>query len=357
MQQNDAQELTGSDIFLIIGAMMRESYVSTAYVGLLFEFLRLRGLDPVVVLGEPWPDTRSDPLRRFPMSEWQRLLSRAQEVLQIPAMGLEIGRLITPAHIGILGYALLACANLGEALTRFERYVRLVYDHGPMDTRFNGNSIELEWGEECVHPGQLADELAIAALVQFARNVSDRPLAPDYVCFLNPAPADVTPYREYFGCDVAFEQRSTIVRFPLEQLALPLRQADPALLSILEAQADKLLAELPQGDGFDQTVRLAISRFCRSATPTLNNVASDLKMSGRSLQRKLQSRGLSFQGLLDETRLTLAKDYLRDGHLQLTEVAQMLGYSEQSAFNHAFRRWTGISPRKFRQLLMAGHAP
>ena len=150
-----------------------------------------------------------------------------------------------------------------------------------------------------------------------------------------------------------FDQRSTIVRFPVDQLSLPLRPPDPALLSILEAQADKLLAELPQGDGFDQTVRLAISRYCRSGTPTLDNVARELRMSGRSLQRKLQARGLSFQGLLDETRLTLAKDYLRDGHLQLTEVAQMLGYSEQSAFNHAFRRWTGISPRKFRQVRLA----
>lgn len=330
--------------------MQREAYISTAYVGLLFEYLKGRGYDPEALLGAPWPDTSSDPLGRFPMSEWQRLLNRADDVLQMPAMGIEIGRLITPAHIGILGYALLACTNLAQALSRLERYVRLIYDHGPMDTHFKGNSIELEWGESCVQPGQLVDEVAITALVQFARNVTDRHLTPDYVCFLNPEPADVSVYERYFGCPVAFNQRSTIVRFPIESLELPLRQADPALLSILETQADKLLAELPQGDGFDQKVRLAISRHCRSGSPSLEQVASDMKMSGRSLQRKLQKRGLSFQVLLDETRLTLAKDYLREGHLQLTEVAQMLGYSEQSAFNHAFRRWTGISPRKFRQM-------
>lgn len=329
--------------------MTREAYVSSAYVGLLYEFLQARGDDPVVVLGQPWPNLANEPLGRFPMDLWSDLLHRAQQVLGIPALGIQIGRLITPAHIGILGYALLACANLAEALVRFERYARLVYDHGPMGTHFDGKSIELEWGEGCVHPGQLADEVALTALVQFARNVTNQPLRPDYVCFLNPAPADVAPYEDYFGCTVEFEQPSTIVRFPIDQLALPLRQPDPMLLSILEAQADKLLAELPAGDVFEQDVRRAISRRCRTGEPSLTKVALDLKLSGRSLQRKLQSRGLSFQGLLDETRLMLAKDYLSDGHLQLTEVAQMLGYSEQSAFNHAFRRWTGHSPRKYRQ--------
>lgn len=329
--------------------MTREAYVSSAYVGLLYEFLQARGDDPVALLGQPWPNHGGEPLGRFPMQLWSELLQRADQTLGIAALGIEIGRLITPAHIGILGYALLACANLAEALVRFERYARLVYDHGPMGTHFDGKSIELEWGDECLHPGQLADEVALTALVQFARNVTNQHLRPDYVCFLNPAPDDVSPYEDYFGCPVEFEQASTIVRFPIDQLDLPLRQPDPMLLSILEAQADKLLAELPAGDGFDQEVRRVISRHCRTGEPTLTTVAGDLKLSGRSLQRKLQSRGFSFQGLLDETRLMLAKDYLRDGHLQLTEVAQMLGYSEQSAFNHAFRRWTGHSPRNYRQ--------
>lgn len=329
--------------------MPREAFVSSAYVGLLYEYLQARGEDPVALLGQPWPDHGREPLGRFPMQQWSELLQRAEQKLGTPAIGIEIGRLITPAHIGILGYALLACANLAEALVRFERYVRLVYDHGPMGTHFDGKSIELEWGDDCLHPGQLADEVALTALVQFARNVTNKPLHPDYVCFLNPAPRDVSLYEDYFGCRVDFDQASTIVRFPIDQLDLPLRQPDPVLLSILEAQADKLLAELPAGDGFEQDVRRVISRRCRTGEPTLGAVAGDLKLSGRSLQRKLQSRGFSFQVLLDETRLMLAKDYLRDGHLQLTEIAQMLGYSEQSAFNHAFRRWTGLSPRQFRQ--------
>ncbi len=328
--------------------MTREAYVSSAYVGLLYEFLQARGYDPEILLDHPWPDNASEPLGRFPMSLWQRLLDRAEQELAIPALGIEIGRLITPAHIGILGYALLACANLAEALVRFERYVRLVYDHGPMGTHFDGKSIALEWGPDCLHPGQLADEVALAALVQFARNVTNRELQPDYVCFLNRGPDDVAPYEQYFGCEVAFDQVSTIVRFPVEQLDLPLRQPDPVLLSILEAQADKLLAELPAGDGFDQEVRRAISRLCRTGEPTLASVARAMNLSGRSLQRKLQVRGSSFQGLLDQTRLMLARDYLRDGRLQLAEVAQMLGYSEQSAFNHAFKRWTGSSPRQYR---------
>ncbi len=323
-------------------------YVSAAFVRLLFEFLEERGLDAAEILGEPAPAHSDQGMTRYPMSHWAQLLTRAESTLGTSALGVAVGQRITPAHIGVLGYVVLACPNLGEALARLERYIRLVYDHGPMQLRSDMQSIVLEWGEDCYHPGQLVDEVAVTALVQFSRNMTGRELNPEYVCFTNPAPADATPYTDYFQCPVAFEQPTTIVRFPVANLDMPLRQPDATLLGILEQQADTLLAQLPQTEVLQQSVRKVIARLCRDAEPTLEAVADQLNTSPRTLQRRLSEQGIRFQQLLDSTRLLLAEDYLRDSRLQLTEIAQLLGYSEQSAFNHAFKRWTGKTPRRFR---------
>lgn len=343
-----SQALTTPDIFLIICDMKFDGFVSAAFVGLLFEYLEEQGHDAVALLDEPAPQPGDRGLVRYPMDEWSALLERASQALGEPALGLEVGKRITPAHIGVLGYVVLACANLGEALARLQRYIRLVYDHGPMTMRTEDDAIVLEWGDDCYHPGQLVDEVAITALVQFARNMTDQPLCGDYVSFVNAEPANVQPYSDYFGCPVYFNQPTTIVRFPLSTLGLPLRQPDATLLEILEQQADNLLRQLPQTEELQTRVRKVIARLCRDSDPTLDTVADQLNLSPRTLQRRLSAQGIRFQQLLDSTRLLLAEEYLRDSRLQLTEIAQLLGYSEQSAFNHAFRRWTGQTPRQFR---------
>lgn len=328
--------------------MESEGYVSAAFVRLLFEYLEERGLDAETLLGEPSPEHTDKGMSRYPMSHWAQLLAKADAELREPALGIAVGRRITPAHIGVLGYVVLACPNLGEALARLQRYIRLVYDHGPMQIRSHGQSISLEWGVDCLHPGQLVDEVAITALVQFARNMTAHPLNPEYVSFINRPPPDLSPYTGYFCCRVEFDQPSTIVRFPLSHLEMPLRQPDTTLLHILEQQAEALLAQLPQTEPLQQSARRIIARLCREGEPTLEAVAAAMNTSPRTLQRRLSERGMRFQQLLDSTRLILAEEYLRDSRLQLTEIAQLLGYSEQSAFNHAFRRWTGKTPRRFR---------
>lgn len=332
--------------------------VPASYVRLLYEYLESKDIDAVALLGEPAPEPAGPAPGRYPVQRWRRHLEKAAAHLQDDDLGLHLGRTVTPRHFGVMGYVLLACGTLGGALTRLHRYQRLVYDVSPMHFETHGNTVTLEWGTENGRPGRLVDETAITALVQFARDVTgavDTKI--DEVHFVNEPPANPAAYRRYFGGQVRWEQPATRVSLPLALLARPLRQPDAALLGLLERQAETLLADLPQAGNLEQAVRRAVGSTVREGEVTLERIASALHTSPRTLHRRLDALALGFRELRDDTRRRLAEQHLADPGMGIAEVALLLGYSEQSAFTRAFKRWTGATPMAFRQAARAGRAP
>lgn len=327
--------------------------VPGTYVRLLFEYLTRHGVDAQAVLQEPAPAPVERGLDRYPVARWRQLLEAAAASLGDPLLGLHVGRTITPAHLGVMGYVLIACGTLGAAMQRFGQYQRLVYDVNPLEYRLIGDQLELEWGVAAGRPGSLVDECASAALVQFARDLSGGEWPVSRVEFVNPAPADVVPYTDYFGREVCFGADATRVRIAACYLQRPLRQPDATLLALLSRQADVLLEQLPEAGTLEQAVRRSVVDQLRHGPPALEAVAATLHLSPRTLHRRLAERGTRFCALREDTRRRLAEDYLGDPRLQLAEIAQLLGFSEQSAFNRAFVRWTGTSPGRFRRRLSA----
>jgi AraC-like DNA-binding protein len=326
--------------------------VPASYVGLLFDYLEALGEDADLVLGlalsNAVADTSAAPGAAYPAHSWRGMLERAAEYLQDPALGLHLGASIRPAHLGPLGYVLLASSSISVAIARYIRYQRLVHDVSPVHCYQDGASLVLEWGSDSRAIGLLANQCGMAALVQFARDITDAKVTPVALHFVELAPADVAPYAQMFGCPVLFQQSATRLIFDASLLQLPLRRADPALAAMLEQQVQALFAALPQQDALEKDLRLAILHRLPLGEPALDGIAQDLHLSGRTLRRRLQQRGWSFRVLLDDTRWRLAQDYLRDGRLALPEVALLLGYSEQSAFSRAFLRWSGITPKRWR---------
>lgn len=328
-----------------------QGQVSATYVRLLHEYLAARGRDAVAVLGEPPPDDDGSGLTRVPVGHWAALLERADAALGEPALGLRVGARIQPAHFGLLGYLTLCSASLADALSRLAEYERLVYDVNRVQVSMAADGVTLEWGYERGRPGQRVDECAIAALVAYARNITAQPdAAPISVRFINPKPADLAPYRAFFGCEVGFDAPTTVVRLPLALIAARLRQPDPALHALLDAQARALLARLPPVDDFERRLRETIAAGLRSGDASLDASAARLHCSSRTLQRRLDTSGSSFQQALDDTRRQLAESWLADPRLKLSEVAQLLGYADQAAFTRAFQRWTGSAPGRWRRL-------
>ncbi|MFO1386714.1 MAG: AraC family transcriptional regulator ligand-binding domain-containing protein [Chitinivorax sp.] len=317
--------------------------VPGTYARLLFDYLAARGLDSLAILGEAAPPAGHEP--SYPAERWRQLLAQAADHLHDPALGLHLGASITPAHLGPLGYVLAASSNASAALQRYLRYQRLVHDVSPVRYELSGDELILEWNDDSRAIGPHANQCGLAALVQFARQIAAPDTTPLAVYFVEPAPANPAPYADFFGCPVSFEQPATRIRFAASLLQQPLRQPDATLATLLQGQVDALLAALPQQDHLLNDIRRRLSRRLLQGEPALEHIAADLHLSGRTLRRRLQQQGWHFRQLLEDTRRHLAEDYLRDPRLTLPDVALLLGYSEQSAFNRAFRRWTGQTPR------------
>jgi AraC-like DNA-binding protein len=185
----------------------------------------------------------------------------------------------------------------------------------------------------------------MAHFVRFVRVGIDDGWSPHEIQFRHGAPADISPYRGLLGALVRFSQSDDAMLFDRQLLSRPLRMADHQLLPILEEHAQAVLAELPVPDD-DLIGRLRgflIGALSNEACG-LSTAARALGMSTRTLQRRLQQHGIVYAGLVDEVRRHLSSKYLANGKLSLAEIAFLLGYSQSSAFNRAYRRWTGRTP-------------
>jgi AraC-like DNA-binding protein len=325
---------------------MTEPRVAVSYVQLLVEYLGRLGADAASVLGVALPSHRE---HFVPLKVWQAMLARAETIDPRPALGLRIAQGIGARHFGVVGYAALACTTLLEALQRLERYHASVYDVNQARVRTTAQGLCIEWGVERGRPGALVDETAIASLVQLARDMTGQSWPVPQVDFVNPAPVDVRPYQDFFGGVVRFDQAVTRLVLDPAPLALPLRQSDPALLALLDQQAERLLREVVTVPAPAEVWRATLVSLIRHGETSLLALAQAHHMSPRSMQRRLAEQGMRFQDLLDSTRQQLAQAYLRDPHLELAEIALLLGYSEQSAFARAFRQWTGQAPAQWRK--------
>lgn len=305
----------------------------------------------------PAPDiramlTRWAPEDTVPVQVWRDLLSRAVALRpQLLAPGLLIGSGVQPRHVGVMGYVVLASSNLGEAMLSYQRYERLFYGTDLVQVEALSHEIEVRWPKEMPSFNQLTDAVGIAALITFLRQQVDSPLEITYVSFVNPAPSleEQVLYEAFFGCPVHFDDTHTRVRFPASYLTLPMAHSDSSLRTLLDRQLQALLLALPDSDAFDRALQQVMLKLLPEGVVTLPRAAEILFVSVRTLQRRLDARGISWQSLLDRTREQLARQYLADRSLTLGDIALLLGFSEQSAFNRAFRRWTGQTPMEVRR--------
>jgi AraC-like DNA-binding protein len=287
-----------------------------------------------------------------PLTLWRSLLQQAIALRpERLAPGLEIGALIQPRHVGMLGYLILTCRTLGEAMLAYQRYESLFYGQNIVEIVQHGGLIVARWrGEDST--GELADSIAVAALISFLRRQVAEPLPPEQVSFAFVPPSAETQdkFTAFFDCPVQFEQPYTCVAFPARVMGIALPHSDPSMRSLLDRQAQAMLLALPDSGSFDRALQQAMVRLMPEAKATLAHLAEELHISVRTLQRRLAERHLTWRELLDRTREQLARHYLSDESLTLAEIALLLGFSEHSAFSRAYRQWTGTTPEKTRKL-------
>jgi AraC-like DNA-binding protein len=328
--------------------MARVIRVTGAWTGLLKDWLDQQGLAAENLRPELVRWSTQD---NVPVNVWRRLLADGLALTpDSPAPELEVGACVTPRHLGVLGYLVLATDTLGEAMLAYQRYETLFYGTSLAQIEVMENEAEIRWPPSDNELGQQADGAAIAALVTFLRRQIDQPPPPSAISFLHSVNADsARAYDAFFGCSVDWNDTHVRVRFPLRYLSLPMPRRDPTLRRLLDRQAQAMLRALPQSSEADRQMQRVVLRMLSDGEPSLARAAAAMHMSPRTLQRRLARHGLSWQQWLDRSREQLAHQYLEDRALTLADIALLLGFSEQSAFNRAYKRWTGRSPGRDRR--------
>jgi AraC-like DNA-binding protein len=193
-------------------------------------------------------------------------------------------------------------------------------------------------------------EFSLAVLCSYARANLIEPLVVTAVHLPHPKPADTAAHERIFRSHVRFDQSAAAMHFESRFLRVPLRSADSKLATLLEPHAKAELEKLDDSQrGVVDALRPALVRALRCAgTPSLEEMARQLAVSPRTLQRQLSEAGTSFRQLLGEAQSAWAADLLLEPSLGTAEVAALLGFSETAAFHRSFKRWTGLTPHQHR---------
>jgi len=293
-----------------------------------------------------------NPEARLPADQsvalWGAALSRTGPHLALHAAeGLPFGA------YKVIDYLAAHSPTVGEGLRRIATYFSLVDPRARLEV-VEGEPMAVRLSVEGgVAPPLPAQEFTFVALVCRSRACSGVCWPLTSAEFAAPAPEEDAEHRRIFGGPVVWGAREARLVIAREAWDTPVRQADPTLLSLVEDLARRLEAELPRGEpDFLARVRAGIAEELKNREASVEGVARRLAMSTRTLQRRLESEGRTFAEVLDEVRAALARAHLRDPQLPLAEVSWLLGFSEQSAFTRAFKRWTGVTPGQWR----AAHA-
>lgn len=282
---------------------------------------------------------------------WHEAVAQTQD----EHLGLHIGECFELSAIGIVGYVLLNCSTVEQVLEKLARYTQLFSQGVAIAYTVEDGWVYCDCQivrhlknyllDEPRHP----IESTFAALVTAIHQLTGQHVTPYAVWFQHSAPDDSAEHRRFFQTDVQFSQPVNRIVLDIKCLDWPVRSANAALLSLFEQYAEHQLTLLNQTDGYSKKVVQELIGQMNGNTPDINKIAHNLIISVRQLQRQLQAEGTSFQTLVDETRRELALRYLQNSETAIYDIAFLLGFSEPSAFNRAFKRWTGKTPRTYRE--------
>lgn len=308
------------------------------------ELLAAVGLDRAMV--EDLDATVAAPARG---ALWREAIERTRD----PALALHTAEQLPFGTFDVVDYVAAQAPTVGEGMAALSRYFRIIGGDFVMtferDDRGGRLALELPagWGAR----GTYSLEFILTCVVTRFRATVETRWDPVEMQLQHSRPAHVAEYERIFACPLHFERPANLLVFDRATLDLPQPRADTRLRIVLERVAAEALARLPEVQGFTAQVRQVLGQMLgeeASRDPTLERVARKLAISTRTLERRLHAEGTSFQAQLSALRCELARSYLANRRIAISEVAYLLGFSEPSAFHRAFKRWTGHTPQAWR---------
>jgi AraC-like DNA-binding protein len=336
---------------------MAEVEMSASIGAMIVQTAAARGVDASVLTARTGfdPALAADPDARIPLPLETALWDVAAELTGDATFGVHAADGVQPGAFDVLDYAVRTAPSLRVAFQRLVRYNRLVHDAAEF-TLIPGNGrlrIEHAFRTSSAVQSRQSAEFTIAAVLRISEQITESKIQPLAVELRHAPPSSDAARAElarYFGLSPLFRARVNAIEIDADVVDRPVPLADRALWRVMERHAEALLRARPgTATSTADRVRDLLASSLGEGLSTLAFVASNLKLSERSVQRHLAEQGTSFDEILDGLRRDLALRYLSDPKLAIGEVAYLLGYSEPSPFHRAFKRWTGLSPSEARR--------
>lgn len=297
------------------------------------------------------PDGAWDPKQMISEPAYYEMLEYMAGVSDVTPLPLRVGATMQCDEYGALGLAWKAAPNLLGSYSRVARFARLwtsIVQYELQEVEQGMLWVEHRSGDRCLGM-RLSIEADMASGVAISNQVSPQPFKPLEVYFKHQAPRTVRHHEEYFGCPVHFEAEHDGMLLSKKSLSQPNTLGDEGITRFLISHLETELSEIADEPPLKTQTKDAIARALSEGLPKMAEIARGLGFSARSYHRRLSEHGLSFQTLTEETRRELAEGLLRDDAYSLAEIAFLTGFSEQSAFTRAFKRWVGCTPANFRK--------
>ena len=330
--------------------MLNKPTVLAMTVAPLKEALQLYGLDFAVLARRAGldPGLLTEPNARYPTAPLQKLWEIAAEESADPVFGFRVGSLVRPGTFHALGLGIVSSTSVLAALNRIQRYSSIVSTNGRLVLLQQDGLVGLETRADrvTVMPTIHCVDALVVGLCRILEQCAGPSAMPARVVFMRPRMAPAEAYREILGCPVDFDGPHIAIWFDAAAAAQPVLSGNAELA----AEADKLSARYIDELAPDSTaarVRTLLLKAMPSGEFGREAIARSLNQSASTLQRRLRDEGATYQELLDATRHEMALEYLRQGGHSLVDVAFLLGFTDQSNFTRAFRRWTGKTPREY----------
>lgn len=323
------------------------------------DFIEAQGGDVDSIFGNSGiaPDMAGAPTLKVKLAAYCRLFEEAAKQIRSGHFsegnfGLWFGQQFQPRDLGMWGYAAISAPTLGAAL---ENLVGLFHHHQESSwMRLAAGADGLMHLEYQIYSSEIVErrqdaELSLGMFTNVIRDCGGPKWAPVEVHFEHPRPEFWREHEAAFDAPVYFSQPTNALLFRPELLDRPMPGRDLQLMSMMQTCLESLGSHRSGDEGLVDRVKTAVRVNLPNGYPSLEQIAHELRVTAASIQRDLTEQGLTYKDAVELTRQTLARTYLDQRQLPLTEIALLLGYSELSAFTRAFTRWTGISPSIYRK--------
>lgn len=287
---------------------------------------------------------------RIPVEQFSEVWNALEEENLNPDLGLHIGESIFnfPGHILFL--IMLNAPTMNEAIEKFCGHFNLLADftspYFSTDNNFATISIRFHTTEfpstRHVHEGLLA------AYASVLNRISENRIQFEGAYFVHSRPDNISEHNRIFSAPMLFDQTENKLVFKNKYLAQPVLLSNDEILETLERVAQKLQERLYAYGPWSEKVTRIIINIMKREKPEIESIARELAVSPRNLQNRLKEEGATYQKLLDHVRKEQAMYFLENEHSPISEIGFLLGYSEQSVFNRAFKRWVGCTPGQYR---------